>query len=99
MTQYEADSILVLVELTPSGELAGSAAGLLGAAAQVGTPVALVVAAVGAGAAAADAAGALGAASVIVTETANRGILTVPQVDALVAAAEDVRPDAVLISN
>ncbi|MGO4384294.1 electron transfer flavoprotein subunit alpha/FixB family protein [Specibacter sp. RAF43] len=99
MAEYEADSILVLVELTPSGGLAGSAAGLLGAAAQVGTPVALVVTTPGAGAAAADAAGALGAAHVVVAETADPGILTMPVVDALVAAASTVRPDAVLISN
>ena len=99
MAEYEADSILVLIELTPSGGLVGSAAGLLGAAAQVGTPVALVVTATGAGAAAADAAGALGAAHVLVAETADPGILTMPVVDALVAAAETVLPDAVLISN
>lgn len=99
MAEYKADSILVLVELTPSGGLAGSAAGLLGAAAQVGTPVALVVTAAGEGAATADAAGALGAAYVVVAETADPGILTMPVVDALVAAAGAVRPDAVLISN
>ncbi|MDR7159093.1 electron transfer flavoprotein subunit alpha/FixB family protein [Arthrobacter sp. BE255] len=99
MAEYEADSILVLVELTPSGGLAGSAAGLLGAAAQVGTPVALVVTAAGAGAAAADAAGALGAANVVVAETADAGVLTQPEVDALIAAADAVHPDAVLISN
>jgi electron transfer flavoprotein alpha subunit len=99
MTDYAADSILVLVELTPSGGVAGSAAGLLGAAAQVGTPVAVVVTAAGAGAAAAEAAGALGAANVVVAETADAGILTMPLVDALAAAADAVSPDAVLISN
>ncbi|NQD86867.1 electron transfer flavoprotein subunit alpha/FixB family protein [Paenarthrobacter sp. CM16] len=99
MTKYEADSILVLVELTPSGELASSAAGLLGAAAQVGTPVALVVTTAGAAAAAAAAAGALGAANVIVAETADPGVLTRPEADALITAADVVRPDAVLISN
>ncbi|WP_157157357.1 electron transfer flavoprotein subunit alpha/FixB family protein [Diaminobutyricimonas sp. LJ205] len=99
MTDYAADSILVLVELTPSGGLAGNAAGLLGAAAQVGTPVALVVTAPGAGDAAADAAGALGAANVVVAENADPASLTVPVVDALVAAVDAVRPDAVLISN
>ncbi|MBF9336245.1 electron transfer flavoprotein subunit alpha/FixB family protein, partial [Microbacterium lacticum] len=44
MVDFAADSILVVLDVTPSGELASSAAGLLGAAAQVGTPVALVVA-------------------------------------------------------
>ena len=88
MIDYPTDSILVLVELTPSGGLAGSAAGLLGAAAEIGTPVALVVTAPGAGAAAADAAGALGAAHVVVAETADEGVLTMPMVDALVAAVD-----------
>jgi electron transfer flavoprotein alpha subunit len=98
MTDYAGDSILVLIELTPSGGLVGSAAGMLGAAAQVGTPVALVVTAAGASAAAAEVA-ALGAARVLVVETADSGSLTTPMVDALVAAADTVRPDAVLISN
>ena len=43
MTDFADDSILVLLDVTPSGALAKSAAGLLGAAAAVGTPVALVV--------------------------------------------------------
>ena len=37
------DSILVLLDVTPAGELAKSSAALLGAAASVGTPVALIV--------------------------------------------------------
>ena len=40
MTEFAADPILVLVDVMPSGELAKSAAGLLGAAAGVGTPIA-----------------------------------------------------------
>jgi electron transfer flavoprotein alpha subunit len=43
MTEFAADSILVLLDVTPSGDLAKSSAGLLGAAASVGTPVALIV--------------------------------------------------------
>ncbi|HEX5729367.1 electron transfer flavoprotein subunit alpha/FixB family protein [Microbacterium sp.] len=87
------DSILVLLDVTPAGDLAKSAAGLLGAAASVGTPVAVIV---GDEKLAADAA-ALGAASVLV---AARGEgLTVPVVDALAAAADLVRPDAILVSN
>ena len=89
------DSILVLLDVMPSGELAKSAAGLLGAAASVGTPVALIVSdAEGVGAAA----GALGAASVLVAPAVSDQ-LTVPVVDALAAAADLVRPDAILISN
>ncbi len=100
MTDYPADAILVLLESTPAGELASSAAGLLGAAAQVGTPVALAVAAPGQGASLAEQAAALGAERVLVAETdAAQSALTVPQVDALAAAAAAVAPDAVLISN
>jgi electron transfer flavoprotein alpha subunit len=43
MPDYPADSILVLLETSASGELASSAAGLLGAASRIGTPVALAV--------------------------------------------------------
>ncbi|SDG82851.1 electron transfer flavoprotein subunit alpha/FixB family protein [Microbacterium pygmaeum] len=98
MTDFAEDSILVLVDVMPSGQLAKSAAGLLGAAAAVGTPVALIVTAPGQGAAAAEAAGALGAAIVLVSEL-EASALTVPIVDALAGAADLVRPDAVLISN
>lgn len=87
------DSILVLLDVTPAGALAKSAAGLLGAAAQVGTPVALVV---GDAKLAADA-GALGASSVLVAAPGEG--LVVPVADALVAAADLVRPDAVLVSH
>jgi electron transfer flavoprotein alpha subunit len=93
---YAEDTILVLLDRTPAGELAKSAAGLLGAAAQVGTPVALVT---GPGAGSlADAAGQFGAAHVLVAET-DAASLTVPVVDALVSAAVLVRPDAVFVSN
>ena len=100
MTGFAEDSILVLVETAPGGGLAKSAAALIGAAASVGTPVAVLVTAPGAGAAAAAEAGALGAGTVLVAETADvDAALAVPVVDALVAAADLVRPDAVLISN
>ena len=88
------DSILVLLDVMPSGDLAKSAAGLLGAAAAVGTPVALIVSeAPGA----ADAAAALGAASVLLASPGEG--LSVPVVDALATAANLVRPDAILVSN
>ena len=92
--------ILVLLDVSPAGELGASAAELLGAAARVGIPVALVVAAPGTGHLAATAAGALGAERVLVAETADvSSTLTAPLVDALVAAYESVGPDAVIISN
>ncbi|SDG63670.1 electron transfer flavoprotein subunit alpha/FixB family protein [Microbacterium pygmaeum] len=100
MTDFPADSILVLVDVLPSGALPKSTAGLVGAAAGVGTPVALVVTAAGEGAAAAEAVAALGAPFVLVAETdAVSSSLTVPAVDALAAAADLVRPDAILVSN
>jgi electron transfer flavoprotein alpha subunit len=89
------DSILVLLDVMPSGELAKSAAGLLGAAAEVGTPVALVISDAETAAASA---GELGAAAVLLAAP-DDDALTVPVVDALAAAADLVRPDAILISN
>ncbi len=94
MTDFPADSILVLLDTTPAGTLASSSAGLLGAAASVGSPVALIV---GDPALAADAA-ALGAAAVL-TAAGDTAQLGVPVVDALTAAADLVRPEAVLISH
>ncbi|TDN91393.1 electron transfer flavoprotein subunit alpha/FixB family protein [Microbacterium sp. BK668] len=96
MTEFAADSILVLLDVMPSGELGKSSAGLLGAAAQVGTPVALIVS-TDAGSLASQA-GDLGAA-VVLTAEGDSSLLTVPRVDALDAAADLVRPDAILVSN
>lgn len=94
MMAFAEDSILVLLDVMPTGELAKSAAGLLAAAATVGTPVAVIV---GDEKLAADA-GALGAGSVLVAAP-DVEHLTVPVVDALAAAADVLRPDAILISN
>jgi electron transfer flavoprotein alpha subunit len=98
VTDYSADSILVLLETTPNGELASSAAGLLGAASRIGSPVALVVVGAGQAQALAEQAAATGAERVLVVET-NPTQLTIPHVDALAAAAAVVAPDAVLVSN
>lgn len=100
MTEFAADSILVLAELTPAGALTKSTIALLGAAATVGTPVALVVSAPETGSKATAAASAAGAARVIEVQVSDfKTSLTLPTVDALAAAAESVRPDAVLIGN
>jgi electron transfer flavoprotein alpha subunit len=100
MTDYPADSILVVLETTPNGELATSAAGLLGAASRIGTPVALAVVAPGQAQALAEQAAAIGAGMVLVVETTStQAELTIPHVDALAAAAAVVDPHAVLISN
>lgn len=87
------DAILVLLDVTPAGGLAASAAGLLGAAASVGTPVALIV---GDEKLATDAA-ALGAGTVLVAAPGDG--VGVPSADALAAAAARVQPDAVLASH
>lgn len=83
---YPADSILVLLDATPSGALAKSSAALVGAASVIGTPVAIV----GDENLAPDAA-ALGAAIVLVASG--------DRVDALQAAASVVQPDAILASH
>lgn len=100
MTAFPEDAILVFIETTPAGELARSAAGLLGAAADVGTPVALIPTPAAGAANAAKAAGELGAAFVLTAESGPAASsLAVPAVDALAAAADLVRPDAILVSN
>ena len=91
--------ILVLVEVSPAGTVLPSAAGLLGAAAGIGTPVALVVAPAAVSAAAAERAAELGAARVLVADRPAGSPLLAPVVDALAAAAASVSPDAVLISS
>lgn len=100
MVDFAADSILVLLDVTPSGELASSSAGLLGAAAGVGTPVALIVAVAEVQASLAAAAGERGAAVVLTADLGGADTaLSVPLVDALAAAFTLVGPEAVLISN
>ncbi|WP_090586363.1 electron transfer flavoprotein subunit alpha/FixB family protein [Arthrobacter subterraneus] len=100
MTAFPADAILVLIEVMPSGALARSAAGLLGAASDVGTPVALIVTGADRAASAAQAAGELGAAFALTADPGtDSSSLAVPTVDALSAAADLVRPDAILVSN
>ncbi|WP_282837464.1 electron transfer flavoprotein subunit alpha/FixB family protein [Microbacterium flavum] len=100
MAEFAADSILVLLDVTPGGALASSSAGLLGAAAQVGTPVALIVAGADAHASLSSDAATLGAATVLTADLGGADTaLTVPVVDALASAYDLVHPDAVLISN
>lgn len=99
MVDFAADSILVLLDVTPDGTLAKSSAALLGAAAGVGTPVALIVAPEGSAAEELAAQAATLGASVVLTAGADATALTVPRVDALASAATLVRPDAVLVSH
>jgi electron transfer flavoprotein alpha subunit len=84
--KFPENSILVLLDTTPAGHLASSSSSLLGAAASLGTPVAVIPEQ----SQVADA-GAFGAAVVVVAQG--------DRVDALQAAASAVRPDAILLSH
>lgn len=93
-------NILVLIETSSTGGIKASAPGLIGAAAQLGTPVAVLAAAPGTGAVAAEELGRLGAAHVYAAEGEGVGrILAQPQLEALAAAVSAYAPAAVLISN
>lgn len=96
---YPSDAILVLLERTPGAGLASSSAALLGAAARVGTPVAVVLG----DRASAEAAHALGADTVLHVEQGDdasaASAVTGLAADALAAAAALVAPDAVLVSH
>ena len=100
MTDFANDSILVLLDIVPGGALAKSSAGLLGGAAALGTPVALLAGTAAELEQAASQAAELGAVQVLVADTSSHiQDLTLPTVDALEAAARLVNPQAVLISN
>ncbi|WP_104054331.1 MULTISPECIES: electron transfer flavoprotein subunit alpha/FixB family protein [unclassified Arthrobacter] len=100
MTGYPSDSVLVLVDVAPSGKLRSSAAEVIGAASAVGTPVVLAVAAPGSADLIGAELAALGAAHVLVAESDELATAMVsPVVDALSAAAAAVAPEAVLVSN
>ncbi|MCC3264859.1 electron transfer flavoprotein subunit alpha/FixB family protein [Arthrobacter gengyunqii] len=100
MTGYPTDSVLVLVDVAPSGKLRSSAAEVIGAASTIGTPVVLAVAAPGGADLLGTELAALGAAHVLIAESDELATAMVsPQVDALSAAAAAVTPEAVLVSN
>lgn len=95
-----AQNILVFLPVLPSGELAGSAAQLLGAAAQVGTPVGVVVASAGQGQAAAEAAGRLGAKRVFLAEHDDvEAGLNVTHLAAVRAAWDATTPEGLLVAG
>lgn len=100
MTGYPANLILVLVDVSPSGQLRSGAAELIGAAASVGTAVALALAPAGNTERLGTELAALGASQVLVLETdeLSRSVV-VPAVDALAAAAAVVAPEAVLTAH
>lgn len=96
---FAEDSILVLLEVDTTGELAGSAAGLLAAAASVGSPVGVIAAPAGQLDALAASAAALGASDVLTATIGDEAAPVAAQLGALAAAHTLVAPDAVLISN
>jgi len=93
MTEFAKDSILVVCEASPAGGLSKASAELLGAASQVGTPVALLLADASHAATLAE----QGAAQVL-TVPAGEGLI-VPGVDAVEAAVALTQPDAVILAQ
>ncbi|NMR31803.1 electron transfer flavoprotein subunit alpha/FixB family protein [Crystallibacter degradans] len=93
-------NILVLIETTAAGASKPTAAGLLGAAATIGTPVAVAVTTPGQGADLAAQLGSLGAAHVYLAEsdTATTELGTA-EVGALADAVQEYAAQTVLVSN
>lgn len=98
MSDFPQDAILVVLTADAEGQLEKPAAELLGGAAEVGSPVALVLAASGGADAAGQAAAELGATASLTAEVAEATLGT-SAVDAVAAAAELTAPDAVLVPN
>jgi electron transfer flavoprotein alpha subunit len=93
-------NVLAFIETSVSGAVSNSAAGLLGAAAKLGTPVAVVVTRPGAGTALAESLAALGAAKVFAAESDQVGRqLVAAQAAGVQAAIAALEPDAVLLSH
>lgn len=98
MTTFAPDSILVFLETTLDGEPAKSTAELLGAAAGVGTPVAVIAAKAEHLEALAAHAAKAGAQSVLSAQV-DSVVLTAPLADVLQQAYELVQPQAVLLAH
>jgi electron transfer flavoprotein alpha subunit len=91
---------LAFIEISASGEIRNTAAMLIGAASQLGTPVAVVVAAPGTGDAVTAQLGALGAAQVYLAETDTAGsLLVAPQLAALEAASAALQPSVIVLAH
>ncbi|QQB15147.1 electron transfer flavoprotein subunit alpha/FixB family protein [Brevibacterium casei] len=100
MAEFPQDTILVALTVDPEGALEKPAAELLGGAAAIGSPVALIVAPAGTVDAAAETAASLGAVQTLIAEVpAGSSALGTFAVDALVGAAELTAPDAILVPN
>ncbi|HAM25431.1 MAG TPA: electron transfer flavoprotein subunit alpha [Microbacteriaceae bacterium] len=93
-------TILVYVETTPTGAIPDAAAALLGAAAGIGEPVAVVVAEQAPHASVVGELGGYGAQKVIVAQVAGSdSALGVPQARALSDLVSLVQPAAILLDN
>ena len=93
-------NIIALIEISPSGEISRTAAGLIAAARQLGEPVAVVVARPGTEAGLVDQLGRYGAEHVHLVRSEHVGRLLVgPQVQAATSAVAEYEPSAVLISH
>ncbi|MFM9919605.1 electron transfer flavoprotein subunit alpha/FixB family protein [Lacisediminihabitans sp. H27-G8] len=91
---------LAFIETSATGEIRNTAAMLIAAAAKLGTPVAVVVAAPGRGDSLSSQLGALGAAQVYVAETDQVGsLLITPHIAALEAAAAALQPSAIVLAH
>lgn len=92
--------VLVVVDVLHDGRLAPTAAELIGAAASIGSPVALAATTSGHAQAAAAELARYGARRVLTVEhDAFESQLTVPRTDAAEAAYTLIAPDAVIVSN
>ncbi|AHI22292.1 electron transfer flavoprotein subunit alpha/FixB family protein [Corynebacterium vitaeruminis] len=97
--QYANDSILTVIAATAEGAVPAYAAELLGAASQLGTPVALYLHGEGADAkAGASCLGELGASQVL-TVAVPGDVLVGPAVDAVEAAERACAPQAILLPH
>ncbi|TDW31294.1 electron transfer flavoprotein subunit alpha/FixB family protein [Cryobacterium psychrophilum] len=93
-------NILTLIDLSATGEIENTAAGLLAAAGRLGTPVAVVTVTPGDGDDLASRLGRLGAEAVYLAESDERTTLFLgPETEALAAAAAVYSPAAVLLSG
>ncbi|XAS74398.1 electron transfer flavoprotein subunit alpha/FixB family protein [Micrococcaceae bacterium Sec5.1] len=93
-------NVLAFIEVSPAGMIRRSSEMLIGAAASLGTPIAVVAVAPGQGDGVSSRLGQLGAARVYVAETdAAATAVAVAQVAALQAAVAEYSPTAVLTAN
>jgi len=93
-------NILTLIDLSATGAIENAAAGLLAAAGQLGTPVAVVAVAPGDGDDLVEGLGRLGAEAVYLAESDDRGTVFLgAETEALAAAAAVFSPAAVLLAG